>query len=282
MPSSRPRPLLSTPLLPLFLLPIILPTLTHATTVDVPPRDKICLYQYYEAGDTGKAEVFVVNGGNLDIGLTIEGPFQDDANGVPTKPTQETKTIYENIVSSSSTFINKEHPPGVVASSDGLDLTWTARPGAYSLCLDNTMSQVQTKLVEFSFPAPSSAKGAGGEEDDFDLEAAIAEAGGNANGTIPENIRQSYKADLALLKKSAERIGRTLTDVQRKQIKERHRLALQTAANQNNHHKMVVSSLFETVVFIGVSVFQLFWVRRWFEGRGLRQGHTGATPRQWA
>lgn len=30
---------------------------------------------------------------------------------------------------------------------------------------------------------------------------------------------------------------------------------------------MVVSSLFETVVFIGVSVFQLFYVQRWFEVR---------------
>ena len=113
-------------------------------------------------------------------------------------------------------------------------------------------------------------------------EGAIAGAG-SGNGTIPENIKQSYKADLALLKKSAERIGRTLKDVQRKQMKERHRLALQTAANENNHNKMVVSSLFETVVFISVSVFQLFYVRRWFEGRGLQGQHGGrGGSRQWA
>lgn len=117
------------------------------------------------------------------------------------------------------------------------------------------------------------------------IAAAEAEEGAGAaaagNGTIPENIKQSYKADLALLKKSADRIGRTLKDVQRKQMKERHRLALQTAANENNHNKMVVSSLFETVVFIGVSVFQLFYVRRWFEGRGL-QGERRGGSRQWA
>lgn len=53
-------------------------------------------------------------------------------------------------------------------------------------------------------------------------------------------------------------------------------------ANQNNHNKMVVSSLFETVVFIGVSVFQLFYVRRWFEGKGVVPT-PGRTPgRQWA
>jgi hypothetical protein len=49
-----------------------------------------------------------------------------------------------------------------------------------------------------------------------------------------------------------------------------------SAANENNHNKMVVSSLFETVVFIGVSIFQLFYVRRWFEGRGV------GTGKQWA
>jgi len=38
---------------------------------------------------------------------------------------------------------------------------------------------------------------------------------------------------------------------------------------------MVVSSLLETVVFIGVSIFQLFYVRRWFEGKGV-------VTKQWA
>jgi len=266
-----PRPPAAAALLPLLLL--LLPSPIHGVSLDVPPRDKVCLYQYYEAGDTGKAEVFVVNGGNLDIGVSVEGPFADDKDGAPTKTTQETKVFYEAVAASSSAFLNQEHPPGVTVSADGLEITWAAKPGAYALCLDNTMSQMQTKLVEFSFPAPVSKSE--GEEDEFDLDAALAET--NGNGTIPDNIKQSYKADLALLKHSAERIGRTLGDVQRKQQKERHRLALQTAANQNNHHKMVVSSLFETVVFIGVSLFQLFWVRRWFEGRGLR-----AQSRSWA
>jgi hypothetical protein len=261
---------------PLLLLLLLMPS-THAVSLDVPPRDKVCLYQYYEAGDTGKAEVFVVNGGNLDIGVSVEGPFADDKDGAPSKTTQETKVFYNAVVASSSAFLNQEHPPGVTASADGLEITWPAQPGAYALCLDNTMSQMQTKLVEFSFPTPE-GKG-DGHEDDFDLDAALAETDNADNGTIPDNIKQSYKADLALLKHSADRITRTLGDVQQKQQKERHRLALQTAANQNNQHKMVVSSLFETVIFIGVSVFQLFWVRRWFEGRGLR---VSSRSREWA
>ena len=144
-------------------------SLAGAVTIDVPPRAKVCLYQYYEAGDSGKAEVFVVDGGNLDVRLTVEGPFKDDAEGNPTKTTQETRVVYDDVVSSASSFTNRDdHPPGVAASAAGLELTGAARPGAYAVCLDNSMSQVQTKVVEFGLPSPKSAQG----EDDFDLEGA--------------------------------------------------------------------------------------------------------------
>ena len=137
----------------------------RAVTIEVPPRGRVCTYQYYEAGDSGRAEVFVVNGGNLDIRLTVEGPFKDDADGAPRKETQETRVVYDEVVSSSSSFTNREdHPPGVLATADGLELSWAARAGAYAVCLDNGMSQMQTKVVEFSLPSPE--KG----EEDFDLE----------------------------------------------------------------------------------------------------------------
>ena len=76
----------------------------------------------------------------------MEGPFQDDADGIPSNPTQETAIVYDDIVASSSSFTNRVHGPGVVASADGVELTWLAKTGAYSVCLDNTMSQMQTKV----------------------------------------------------------------------------------------------------------------------------------------
>lgn len=153
----------------LVLLPAHVPV-ARAVTIEVPPKGKVCMYQYYEAGDSGRAEVFVVNGGNLDIRLTVEGPFKDDAEGAPRKETQETRVVYDEVVSSSSSFTNREdHPPGVLATADGLELSWAARAGAYAVCLDNGMSQVQTKVVEFSLPSPEKE----GEED-FDLEGAYA------------------------------------------------------------------------------------------------------------
>lgn len=151
---------------------LLLPT-AMGVTLEVAPKARVCMYQYYEAGDSGRAEVFVVNGGNLDIRLTVEGPFKDDAGGAPTKETQETRVVYDEVVSSSSSFTNREdHPPGVLATADGLELSWAARAGAYAVCLDNGMSQMQTKVVEFALPSPTSAQA----EEEFDLEGACASA----------------------------------------------------------------------------------------------------------
>jgi hypothetical protein len=80
--------------------------------------------------------------------LQVEGPFLDE-NGVPTKETQDTAVFYDSIVSSGSSKAAEE-VPGAVMTPDGLELTWTAKEGAYELCLDNTMSQLQSKVVEFS------------------------------------------------------------------------------------------------------------------------------------
>lgn len=43
----------------------------EGVTIDIPPRGKVCVYQYYAESEEGKAEVFVVNGGNLDIQFTV-------------------------------------------------------------------------------------------------------------------------------------------------------------------------------------------------------------------
>jgi hypothetical protein len=169
---QRRRPPLPVLLLLLLLAaPLLLGLLrsAHAVTIEVPPRGCVCTYQYFEAGDSGRAEVFVVNGGHLDIRLTVEGPFKDDSEGAPLKETQETRVVYDEVVSSSSSFTNRgDHPPGVLATADGLELSWAARAGAYAVCLDNTMSQMQTKVVEFALPSPKSAQG----EEEFDLEGA--------------------------------------------------------------------------------------------------------------
>ena len=68
--------------------------------------------------------------------------------------------------------------------------------------------------------------------------------------------------------------------MQSQQTKDRNRLSVHAALNEDSHNNMVVGSLVETVIFIGVSLFQIFYVRRWFEGRERQMAKRGA--KSWA
>jgi hypothetical protein len=223
----------------------------------------------------------------------VEGPLLDDENGLPTKETQETSFAYDDVVSSTTKFISGEHGPGVKVSADGLEFTWTAKEGAYALCLDNTMSQIQSKVVDVSAsgslskskpvedgeikgvwllsgvllafhvtrfgcyeppvlticsPHVCCSAGRGQRHDPREHQEDVQRSAGSCTA-FPSTPSSSFSQcsavacaarthhimssllseDLLLLQKSADRIGSTLKEIQEKQLKERHRLALQTA-----------------------------------------------------
>lgn len=55
-------------------------------------------------------------------------------------------------------------------------------------------------------------------------------------------------------------------DISNRQQKERHRIQLHSATNEHSHSRMVLSSLFQTVLFCAVTGYQVFTIRRWFKG----------------
>jgi hypothetical protein len=57
-----------------------------------------------------------------------------------------------------------------------------------------------------------------------------------------------------------------LAEIQNKQQQERHRLILHAATNEHSHSRMVLSSLLETLMFLLVTSFQVYTIRRWFKG----------------
>ncbi|KAL7578329.1 hypothetical protein ACA910_012736 [Epithemia clementina (nom. ined.)] len=61
-------------------------------------------------------------------------------------------------------------------------------------------------------------------------------------------------------------LRRLLADIQSKQSQERHRLMIHSATNEHSHSRMVLSSLLETILFMLVTGFQVFTIRRWFQG----------------
>ena len=61
-------------------------------------------------------------------------------------------------------------------------------------------------------------------------------------------------------------LRRLLNEIQSMQQNERRRLAVHAETNQHSHSRMVLSSLFETVLFMAISGFQIYTIRKWFSG----------------
>ncbi len=63
-----------------------------------------------------------------------------------------------------------------------------------------------------------------------------------------------------------QKLRRLLADIQEKQHAESHRLALHAATNEHSHSRMVLNSLMETVLFMVVTGYQVYTIRKWFSG----------------
>ena len=72
--------------------------------------------------------------------------------------------------------------------------------------------------------------------------------------------------DLQTTREQVTKMNRLLNEIREKQVNEQHRLGIHKAVNEHSHSKMVVHSLFETVLYIAVSGFQVYTIRKWFSG----------------
>lgn len=61
-------------------------------------------------------------------------------------------------------------------------------------------------------------------------------------------------------------LNHLIAGIREKQWEEKRRLEVHAAKNEHSHSRMVLGSLAETVLFIVVTGFQVFTVRKWFQG----------------
>jgi len=61
-------------------------------------------------------------------------------------------------------------------------------------------------------------------------------------------------------------LRRLLADIQAKQNQERHRLAVHSQTNEHSHSRMALNSLLETILFMLVTGYQVYTLRKWFKG----------------
>ena len=135
------------------------------------------------------------------------------------------------------------------------------------MCLDNSASHFTPRIVQIDIrlaprPEPITLKG-------------------NHHKNKHEN------EEMERVKESISRIQKGLVNIQLQQQRDRHRLALHSKTNQGSHSHVVISSVVETCVYIAASIFQLFFVRRWFASRvGMANASNGGggtkNSKQWA
>ncbi len=82
------------------------------------------------------------------------------------------------------------------------------------------------------------------------------------------------------VKESIERIKKGLITIQKQQQWDRNRLSLHSETNHASHIKVVIGSIVETAFFIIVSIFQIYFVRRWFTNKPSSAGAKGT--KHWA
>ena len=61
-------------------------------------------------------------------------------------------------------------------------------------------------------------------------------------------------------------LRRLLNEIQTMQQNERRRLTVHAETNEHSHSRMVLSSLMETLLFMAVTGYQVYTIRRWFSG----------------
>jgi hypothetical protein len=134
--------------------------------------------------------------------------------------------------------------------------------GWYRYCI-NTNSQV---VVEIDFRKESEM---GGIDEKGHVWTYEQKAMDEVDRMMEEDTAQEEgikDEDFESTREKLKELRRLLADIQNKQSQERHRLLLHAATNEHSHSRMVLSSLFETLMFVVVSGFQVFTIRRWFKG----------------
>lgn len=93
-------------------------------------------------------------------------------------------------------------------------------------------------------------------EHDFDLERRKEE-----NNPYENMIRD---ADFADVTKTIRDLRQKITKIESLQAKELRRIKQHSATNEHSHKRMFKSSILETLVFVAITGFQVYLIRRWF------------------
>lgn len=271
-------------------------------TYDIPLNGLECLYEHLNAEEYATWSVFITTGAELKATAKFEGPIapisvttgtdlqthiqkyargerfgkKEPAQNAPKPPPGIDRhgnvAIADTVDFESAAALEKMYYDDDDADDDGKRRKRGTRmvgepfqktvrvvePGWYRLCVLGNWYQISAefelrKSSELGFSTETNHVNTYEEaslledEEEIDLDAAKEE-------------------DLRTAKTQVRTLHRILSSIRSKQENERHRLEVHSATNEHSHSRMVLSSLMETVLFMIVTGFQVYTVRKWFQG----------------
>ena len=289
----------TTLLLLLFLLPP--PALSASLSLALPTGKSHCLYTALQAQEHLTADVFVKSGAaGLTVRLVIDGPILTEwdenpgtlfkaSNGVVVSDTDDDEgapsvEFFNEVVDMASVAAKEEKMTDeeLLANEEEDDTfrrTITAPlKGIYRTCLKNDVGGWGAKVVELAV-RQSWLEGSKSETLlDENGHVPVVYVNKNSDKTGLAEGAEIEDADIRDVFKWVRQLRAQMDTIAKRQSHERHRLNIHTATNEASHSRMVVGSLFETVVFIAVASAQVFTLRSWFGGKnkgGLLDGNYG-------
>lgn len=224
-------------------------SLSVEMVVDVGARR--CVYEELAEGTTATFDVFVGEGGKLDILLRIAGPMDVGAAGLP-KLRSDADVIVDRVITQKDL---KSRGDAKAVLDDAYSTTVEGKGGAYQICVENVGTSRAPKRVQVDVHVGEEA------EDDSNYQK-------RGSLDLDEGIFRPSEG-LRMVMKDMELM---VADLIRKQQRERHRLAVHNSMNEESHSRMVTSSILETLVYVFFTVFQVIFIRNWFANRNPRGG----------
>jgi hypothetical protein len=203
----------------------------QALQFSLAPRSKQCFFEDVQAGSRKVLEILVLIGpdfeATLDMyeGLSLE-QIKEGELGSP----------------SSTEFISLD-------TTDADSFITTLSPEkdtTYGLCVRHSDMFIP-KEIRFNIFQPPTARDRQREQDN-DV----------------KDLERAKEEDQKGLGYRADRILRRLEKVENQLARDKGRLNMHSTTNLSSHKRVVVSSLAETVIFVLASVFQLYFIKRWF------------------
>uniref|UniRef100_A0A7S3JU80 GOLD domain-containing protein n=1 Tax=Aureoumbra lagunensis TaxID=44058 RepID=A0A7S3JU80_9STRA len=211
------------------------------------PKESRCVWSELARGEVAAMEVFVQLGGKLKVRLEVRGPYKIDSEGTPVVWDDKVSTVYDAVISSIEKTNEQFATPTTISIS-------AKEGGAYRACVENSHSHFDDEVVTLDWR--TIASGNDGDEDELPI--ALLHDSKDTTSSVADLARRvvALRADLATLRE--------------KQARERRRLAHHRAINDDSHISIVEGSLLETAVYVISSLFQIIFVRNWFQGKGVQ------------